>query len=267
MKIAFKKLLVHLRRMLTRLNWELFRELVQSNFKVHDHNSFLGVFWSFLSPTALFIVMYFIFRQQFSTGLKTYPIYLLSGIVTVNFFVIATTHMIRLLTTSREFILNTTIPRDIFIASSFFTHAYKFTIEIFFCSLLAFFFGVFPWSAIIPLTLLWMAYILFVIGVGMMLSLLYCHVRDAEHIWGLISRILFFASPVIYHLDHLSPLTRFGIYFFNPLVPFVEAFHQLLTQGHANPFVYAHSLFLGIITFVAGYGIFLYFEKQAMEMS
>ncbi len=267
MKLAIKKLIVRSRRIFTWTNWELFCELVRANFKVYDHNSFLGVFWSFLSPAALFIVMYFIFRQHFGIGLRTYPIYLLTGIVAVNFFVTATSHMVKVLTSGREIILNSTIPRDIFIASSFFTHAYKFTIEICFCGLLAFFFGVFSRYSILPLALLWFVYILFVVGVGLTISLVYCYARDAEHIWGLVCRLIFFATPVIYHLENLSPLARFGIYFFNPLVPFVEAFHEILTTGHANPFVYTHSMVLGVVTFFAGYAIFLYFEKKAMELA
>ena len=64
------------------------KELVKTDFKLRYQGSFLGVAWSVLRPLMLFCVMYVVFAKflRMSDGTPTYPVVLLLGISTWQFF-------------------------------------------------------------------------------------------------------------------------------------------------------------------------------------
>lgn len=262
--IFLKKLKTRSLQLFTKFNWNLLAELVRAEFKVTDHNSILGVFWSFLGPLAMLLVMYFIFRARFGQGVHAYPLYLLLGIVCVNFFVTVTTYMIKIFFVNREILLNSTLPRESIILSHLSIHSYKFIIELALCGFLSIFYSLFTWNSILLLLPLLVAYLGLVIGISLLLSLFYCFARDIEHIWMIASRLLFFATPIFYTLDRISPLARKIVYWGNPLTPFLISFQQVF-MGKINLFNYMYSLLLGSGFFILGYYVFIVLENTALE--
>ena len=75
------RLIIRIKKIFTRVNRNLLRELTWVEFKLTDHNSVLGVIWSFLNPVLMLLVMYFIFRGRFGQKIYAYPLYLLIGII------------------------------------------------------------------------------------------------------------------------------------------------------------------------------------------
>ncbi len=253
-------------RLFNKSNWRLFLELVRANFKVRENNSILGIFWSLIGPIALLIIMYFVFRLRFGQEIKAYPLYLLIGIITTTFFITATTYVIKIFFAYRDLVLNTTVPREVLVASELYIHVYKFVIELFLCLILSIFYGVFAWKSLLLLLPLLISYIALALGISLIISLIYCFARDIEHIWMLVTRLLFFATPIFYTLDSISALSRKIIYWLNPLTPFLISFQNILIgKGNINSFIYLHSLLLGMFFFILGYATFFVFENTAME--
>ncbi len=267
--VFLEKLKKRADRLFTKSNWNLLVELSRANFMVRDHNSVLGVFWSFLAPLSLLAVMYFVFRIRFGQEITTYPLYLLIGIIFISFFVTATTYIIKIFFTNRDVVLNSTVPREILIVSNLSIHTYKFIIELILCWVLTIFFGVFAWRSLLLLLPLLIAYMAFVLGVGLIISLVYCFARDIEHIWMIVSRLLFFATPIFYSLDSISsPLARRIIYWGNPLTPFLISFQGIFMKiGSVYIVAYAHSLLLGGGFFILGYYAFIILENTALEQA
>lgn len=212
----------------------------------------------------MLLVMYFVFRSRFGQDISAYPLYLLVGIVSVSFFTTTTASMLKIFLTHRDFILNSTVPRETLILSNLFFHTHKFLIELILCSTLSIFYGLFTWRIFLLLLPLLIAYVALILGVGIILSLIYCFTRDIEHIWMIVSRLLFFATPIFYTLDSLSPLMKKVIYWGNPLAPFIISFQEILMKG-VNTLNYAHSLILGCGFFILGYCCFIIFENTAVE--
>lgn len=262
--IFWEKLKSRTDRLFTRHNWNILRELIHANFKVDDHNSVLGVLWSLIGPIALSIVMYFVFRTRFGQEVYVYPLYILVGVASVSFFVTATTYMIKVFLTNREFILNSMILRESIIISRLFIHTYKFIIELILCLLVSICCGVFKLKLLLLILPLLLAYIALVLGVSLILALLFCFARDIEHIWMLTSRLLFFVTPIFYTLNSLSLWARKIIYFANPLTPFLISFRGVF-MGSINIPTYIYSLVWGGAFFVLGYGAFIIFENVAAE--
>jgi len=252
-------------RLLGGRNRDLFFELTKVNLKVSDQNSALGILWSFLGPASLLAVMYFIFGTRFGREIRAYPLYLLTGIVCTAFFTSVAGYMVKILSGNRSLIVNSVVPREFFIAASFFNHALKFTVEIVICVLIGAFCGVLNTARLWFILPLFLSFLAMVLGIGLILSVFYVFARDVEHIWMLVSRIVFFATPVFYSLDGLPPALRTLIYYGNPLTPFLISFRGVLMGTDFGMGAYAHGLLLGPACFAAGYAGFKVFENAVAE--
>lgn len=253
-------------RLASRSNRGLLVELARANIKVSDHNSVLGVVWSLLGPLVMLAVMYAIFKDRFGQDVQAYGLYLLVGIVTVNAFIAITRYLLMALHTHRVTFLNATVPRETFMAGYLFLFVYKLGVELLFCAGLALVLGVLPWARVAWSLPIVAAFLACVIGIGLLLALVYSHVRDVEYLWVLVTRLIFFVTPVFYTLDSLPPSTARAVYWLNPLTPFLVALRGCLIAGQPiDPRIYAHSLALGAGCFAIGYAAFLAWENRAVE--
>ena len=164
------RLIIRIKKIFTRVNRNLLRELTWVEFKLTDHNSVLGVIWSFLNPVLMLLVMYFIFRGRFGQKIYAYPLYLLIGIITVNFFISTTTATIKVFSLNRDFVLNTTSPRELVILSQLFVNTYKFIIELAVCLVLSMFYGIFSSIHVLLLLPILLSYLFLIIGFGCLTS-------------------------------------------------------------------------------------------------
>lgn len=253
-------------RLFTSSNANLLRELASANLQLSDHNSILGALWDLLAPSLMLGVMWIVFSSHFGRGVAAYPLYLLVGIVTVGFFLTATRYLMTLFHTNRSVLLDSTVPRETLIASNLLPHVYKFGIELLLCIALSTSYGLLSWRVGLLLAPLVVAYVAFVLGIGFLLAIAHCFTSDVEHVWMIASRLLFFATPVFYTLDSLSPVAQRAVYLLNPVTPFVLAFRNVLLAGEAlDLLVHAHALALGVASFLVGYGVFLRWESLAVE--
>lgn len=261
-----KKLKTKLKRLFTGYNRNLLIELISADFKRYDRNSFLGIFWSLLNPAATLLIMYCVFENRFGHNIRFYTLYLLIGVVTVNFFISATIKMIYSISWNRSIVLNSTIPPEDFILADLFVQIYKFLIELVLCWLLSVFYGVFAWKAVLLALPLLVAFIGLALGAGLIISLLDCIATDIEHIWRISAGLLLFVTPVFYSLDHITPTFSKIIYWFNPLTPFLIAFRQLFIWDNTiNLANYGYSILWGFGFLFLGYFIFVVFENVAIE--
>lgn len=254
------------RRLASRSNRGLFVELARANIKVSDHNSVLGAVWSLLGPLVMLAVLYAIFKSRFGQDVPAYGLFLLVGIVTVNAFIAITRYLLMALHTHRVTFLNATVPRETFMAGYLFLFVYKLGVELLFCAGLALVLGLLPWERVAWTLPLVAAFLACVVGIGLLLALVYSRLRDVEYLWVLVTRLIFFVTPVFYTLESLPPNTARAIYWLNPLTPFLVALRAcLMSSQPLEPRVYAHSLVLGAGCFAVGYAAFLRWENRAVE--
>jgi len=260
-----KQLKTRFSKLFIKSNRHLFRELVFAKFKITDHNSVLGILWNVIVPISMMAILYFVFRSTFEHQINAYPFYILIGLAVINFFTTATSHIIKLFSSNRELILNASISREIFILSDLTIPIYKFIIELIICLAFSIFYGFFSLRLILLIPLLF-SYIAFVVGTGIILSLIYCFARDIEHIWFILCRIFLFVTPIFYKLEKLPHLMHKIIYIFNPLVPFLISFREIfIREDGINIINYSYALLFGGFFFILGYLIFIFLENVAME--
>ncbi len=247
-------------------NGGLLKELTWANIKAYDHHSVPGILWSLLNPLVMLAVLYAVFSGQMTGQVPFYPLYLLVGIVTVNFFINVTSKVIRTIPTNREILLNSTMLRENFILADVAVDTYKFVIELILCWSLGFYYGLFAWESVFLAVPLLAAYAGLVAGVGFIVALMHCFASDVEHIWRIVSRLFLFVTPVFYQLENVTPVFSKIIYWANPLTPFLIGFRQLIMSPAAFDWAnYTYCLILGAVTLCLGHFIFVIFENKAME--
>jgi ABC-2 type transport system permease protein len=254
-----------LRRLLSRESARLLVELTRAAFRVADHDSLLGALWSLISPFVMLVALWLVFHHRFGAELPAYPLYLLIGISLVNYFVTATRFLIGVLNNHRALLLNTTVPREMVIASQLAVHTWKLAVEMALCALLSACYGLFSPLASLAVLPLLAAYVAFTAGIGLVLALIHCFARDIEHIWSLSSRLLLFITPVFYGLGGLSPGVRFAVVWLNPLTPFLTGVRAALIGSAVSPLEYAWALVLGGSALAVGAAAFLALENAALE--
>jgi ABC-2 type transport system permease protein len=263
---AIKILPARFNRLFTVSNRNLFVELVKAELKATDYNSALGILWTFIVPVVMTLVLYFVFNKSFAQSIHAYPLYILIGVVCINFFITANSRMIKIFLVNRGIVLNSMIYRETLILSYICIPACKFLIELALCIILGCIYGIISIKYAMLLIILIIAYTAFVLGVSLMLLLTYCFTADIEYLWTIISRILLFATPIFYSLESLPHPVGKLLYWLNPLIPFLVSFRQVIIASEAvNIFNYGYSLILGAIFLLAGYLFFLSTENMAVE--
>ena len=260
------RLVRRVRRLSAPANRAVLREMVRANIKASDYHSLLGGLWSLLGTAAMLAALYLVFSRPFGRGLPGYPLYLLVGIVAVNFFITATSSLLKALIFNRDIALNSTIPRENLILATFSINAWKLAIELLICAGLGLAYGFFGVRSALLLLPVLAAFLALVLGVGLALALLYCFARDVEHVWAIVARLFLFVTPVFYARETLSPSMRTLITWANPLTPFLEAFRAVfLRSGSLSLAGLGHCLLWGGLALTLSYLAFLRFEGPALD--
>jgi lipopolysaccharide transport system permease protein len=254
------------KRLVCPANRTILLEQVRANIKASDYHSFLGGMWSLVGTTVMLAALYFVFSRRFGQGIQGYPLFLLTGIILVNFFITATTHLLKVLIYNRDIALNSTIPRENLVLATISINAWKLGIELVICTFLSMGYGFYSWRSAFLFFPVLLAFLALVLGVGLALSLFYCFTRDVEHVWAIFSRLFLFVTPVFYTMESLSPAMRAVILYLNPLTPFLMAFRAVFLQkGALGTHLLGHCLFLGTAALSVSYLIFLRWEGAAMD--
>jgi ABC-2 type transport system permease protein len=193
----------------------------------------VGYAWAVGQPLLMFAVLYTVLTQVLPYGDDTphYGINLLLGIALFTFFSDATGQSLTCLVNKGQILRKIPFPPIALPLSSVINSAYVYALSMVVVSGFIFAEGIAPdaeWLELIPL----FAFLLvFTAGVGMLLSLLFVLIRDVREIWTVITRLLFFTTPIFYPIE-AAPESLQQVIMLNPLaVTVVEARHVLIDPG------------------------------------
>ena len=243
---------------------ELVWNLTVADLKNRYQNTFLGFFWSLLSPLLLAVVLYFVFRNLWGHE-ENFAISILVGVMAWQFFASGSSSSIRAIVGNSGLVTRVYVPRQILVLSNVLTSLIN--------SLFAFV-ALLPIILILqgylPLTVLLfpvvhVAYFLFMYGLGLILSSLFVYFRDVSQIWEVLTRTLFFASPIMYPItiipDYIMPY-----YGLNPLTQFIGIYRDVMVAGDL-PSLYSIAVVIGFAAaaYTIGTAIFRRLERRFAE--
>jgi ABC-type polysaccharide/polyol phosphate transport system ATPase subunit/ABC-type polysaccharide/polyol phosphate export permease len=213
---------------------DITRVLARTDFKLRYLDSVVGYAWAVGQPLLIFAVLYAVWTQVFSFGddVPHYGINLLLGIALFTFFSEASGHALTCLVAKGTILRKIPFPPIALPIASVINSAYLYGLSL----LVVFGFilasGIAPepeWLALIPLLLF---LLVFTSGVAMLLSLLYVLIRDVREIWVVVTRLLFFLTPIFYPIER-APESLQQLLMLNPLAIVIVQSRHILTDSDA----------------------------------
>jgi ABC-2 type transport system permease protein len=162
----------------------------------------LGYLWSLIRPLALFGVLLFVFTQVFKlgSGLPSYPVLLLLGIVQYTFFQEATANSVASVVGQEGVVRKTQFPRLVIPLSTVLTAFFNFCLNLVVVLVFVLAWGVDPKWTWLLFPVAATALLILTAAVSMLLSVLYVRFRDVAIIWTVAAQMLFYATPILYPL-------------------------------------------------------------------
>ena len=240
------------------------RELAIADFRLKYHDSALGYIWSMLNPMLMFGVYYFVFTKIFPSTITHYPLFLLSGIISYAFFQDCTFSAMSALSQKSGIMKKIYFPRTIIIFASSVTCILSYLINLFVLFVLVFFLkGFTPLVLLTPIPVLCL--ILFSVGVSFLLAIMYTYFRDMGQIWGVLSLVLFWLSPVVFNVETLpEPVSTFV--YFNPLTRIFVLIRHYLLYNYFDLRFLLMTMVYSSISFAVGYLIFKRHQEKLSEL-
>jgi lipopolysaccharide transport system permease protein len=204
--------------------------------------SALGWTWSLLNPLSTVIVFSIVFAFFLKidppvghpSGLDSFPMFLLCGLLPFNFLSNGMNGSLDSLLANSNLIRKVYFPREVLVVSTVGALLVTFLVELGVLCVILLVLGnmVLPWLPV--LVALVAIQTVFVLGIGLMLSVFNVYFRDVKHFIGIALQALFYSTPIVYPISFVEdaatrtsfPLLR--VYELNPLVRFVDAYRAVL---------------------------------------
>ena len=214
---------------------ELMVNLTLRELRGKYKRSVLGWSWSLLNPLATMLIFSLVFRYFLRvpipagdpSGLEAFAFWLLCGLLPWNYLSNGINGSMGALIGNSNLIKKVYFPREILVAANVASWVVSLGIEMGVLALALMVAGnfVLPWlPGVVVLAAIQSA---FVLGLGLLLSVLNVYFRDIQHFVGIFLQIWFYASPIVYPISVVPEGVRFA-YGLNPMVRFAEAYRDLL---------------------------------------
>lgn len=250
----------------------LLYNLVSKDFKLRYRRSVLGVLWSMLNPLLMMIVMTLIFTNIFRFQFDMYPfaIYLILGQVFFTIFQDGATGAMSSIIEAAPLIKKVRVQKIVFPTEKVIFAVVNFAFSLIAVAAVLAFFGMMPSWKITAIPLLTILLAIFTLGVGYLIAALSVFFRDVMHLWGVLTTVWFYFTPIFWPYDALANNGLSWVYMlvqFNPMYHFVSCFRQLVT-GVALPSDLGVTVEIGlcaifaVVTFAVGLLVFKKLEKK-----
>lgn len=237
------------------LRYKSIASLVKRNLKLRYKNSFLGFAWSLITPLLYLLIFHFVFSQAFQ-GMKSYSLYVLSGLVLWQFFNNISNECIQSFLSNAGIIKTINLPIISFPIAALLTELINLMLVMVpFFGLMTFFGLEYGWHTFLFVPVIVLT-ALFALGVGLLLGSLNVFLRDIAILWSSINPALFYLTPIAYTLAFV-PDKYHTILQFNPLFSFFEGMREVL-YFNAVPSLNVWGIMVGTasVTLLLGYFVF-----------
>ena len=209
----------------------LVTQMVRRDIVTRYKRSFLGIAWTMLNPLGMSIILVVVFSNVFGVTVPGYPIYILSGFISWNFFSQTSNASMVNLVWGGDLLRRIYIPRTIFAVSSIGTGLVNLGLALVpvLAIVIVLGFPLTPALLFLPVPILFLA--LFSLGVGLFLSSLAIYFSDVAEMYQIFLLAWFYLSPVIYTDDLLPDQLLSLIKIFNPMYHLINLFRTPILLG------------------------------------
>jgi len=213
---------------------ELIIRLFIRDFLARYKQSFLGIGWIIIMP--VIIIGTFIFMNKsgvLNIGETSipYPAFALLGLTIYQLFSTGLTATTNSLVNAGSMVVKINFPKESLIISSIAHSIFDFIVRIVLVILVFLFYKIVPSYRAILFPFLLIPLIFLTVGLGFILSLLNCIVRDTTNVVSLLTSFLLFLTPVLYSEPKgmLKNFTRYNI-----ISPLINAPREIVINGYIS---------------------------------
>lgn len=247
---------------------ELVAGLVSRNLKVKYHDSILGFLWTLLNPLMTVLVLTIVFSRIVRLDVDQYWAFLLSGYFVWHFITQSISAATFLLVEHSEMSRSIAYPQEAPILAAAISRLIEFALEMVLILLTLLIFRHHGHVPIGFLAVPWLVVIVFVMVLAVMLPLatLSVYYRDVYHGLPLVLTMFFYITPVFYPAAFVTGPLRV-VYFCNPLVFLINAFHEACYEGvFPSLWVLGGLTAGGLVALLLGYMFFNHFKASYAEI-
>lgn len=223
----------------SRVRWELLVGLVRKDLKVKYQGSALGFLWSLANPLLLLAVYSFVFQVVFRSGIPSFGIYLMSGLLIWNAFSGAVTTAAGSVVGNSGLVKKVRFPLSVLPLSAVGFAAVHFVLQI---GVLVVVMLVTTYSFVSPALLLAVPAVavalLFTVALSFAVAALNVRYRDTQHFVEVALIAWFWVNPIVYQVSFVHDRLGgdFWAYFLNPMAGVITTMQRAIyNQPYYNP--------------------------------
>ena len=247
--------------------WDLFYELVRTDFIMRYHNSVLGFIWVLLKPFLLFAIIVTVFSLLFKNQDPHYHLNLLLGLLLYSYFSEGTLRGVTSLHDKSSIILKVNFKKIIAIFTSVVNSFISFFAG--FLVFLLFWFYSRPLSSLANLLYFLLLIIILsglILAINLLTGIIYTKLRDLFSIWEVVLQLIFWGTPIVYPLTIIPEKFR-SLVLLNPLAVIItESQSALITGKTFSWFSTTYALIVSSLLLILGFWFFQKYIKKIAEI-
>ncbi|HWC34993.1 MAG TPA: ABC transporter permease [Mycobacteriales bacterium] len=243
---------------------DVLRMLVDRGLRHKYANSVLGYAWSMLEP-AMLVFTYFLLLKIFHKSYPMYPLFISSAILPWQWFASVVNSSTSTLRQNSRLITSIALPREIYPLAEVAMKTVEFLLSLPVLILLAWIYGVRPSPYVFVWPLAFVLELMLCVGLALLVSSLNTVLRDIEQGIGMVIRMFFFLSPVLWPLTRLSPSMQ-RIDAINPMVGVLAINRAVWLPAYWTgwtPLLY--SVIGAVVVLVGGFSVFARVERAVLK--
>ncbi|MCR5343430.1 MAG: ABC transporter permease [Butyrivibrio sp.] len=245
--------------------WFVIRELTGREIKRKYARSYLGILWSVLSPLLYMLVMTLVFSTMFKRNIQNFPLYYLTGYLFFNMYGQVSQSVMTVLVDNRNLLLRVKVPKNVFVLSRCYTAFINFLYSMMAYLPLLLFSGVKPKLTMILFPIDMILCLMFGLGVGYVLSILYVFFADIKYLYTVFLTMLLYLSAIFYPIEQVPKAMQMVIYN-NPVYDYMLFARECMVYGTwPSTDLWLRIIIWGIASYLLGYLIFLRRENEVMQ--
>jgi len=227
--------------------------------------SILGISWAVINPLLIMLAITFVFTIVFKIEINNFSLFALAGIFPWMFFSAALSEATSSILSQQSVLRQFNLPREIIPLSSVLSNFLNFLIGWIIIYPLFISFNPKIISLLPLLIIVLLLNFFFVSGLGLALSVLNVFFRDIGQLLGVLLMLWFWITPVFYSLDMIPEKFRL-ISNFNPMVPYIVYYREVIFTGHAPGLSVSVGIFgWAFISMILGLLVFSSLESRLLK--
>jgi ABC-type polysaccharide/polyol phosphate export permease len=201
--------------------------------------TFFGVAWAVLQPTALMVVftlVFSVFAKIESEG-APYPVFAYSALIFWTFFAACLSQGTSAMTANASLVRKIWFPRETLLLAVIISASLDLCVASLVLAGLYVYYGVPLHATVVWVPVLLLLQITFTLAVILVTSAVQVRFRDIGHAMPLLVQLWMFASPVAYPLESVPERLR-TIYLLNPMAGLIDSYRRVLLHGTLPDFGY-----------------------------